>query len=213
MPKIQFLVGSVFERVKVLHALPRGFSLCQCQCGTIFKTRNDGLKSGTTKSCGCLRRERFIKRNTVHGKSSRKGSRNRTYDSWCAMKTRCTNPDNPQWNDYGGRGITVCKRWRESFENFLADMGECPPRLEIDRWPNNDGNYEPGNCRWATRKESSRNKRSNRIFTVRGIRACLIDLCTHFNCNYKRVITRLNRGWTIEHALFVPWCKGRKIIQ
>jgi hypothetical protein len=96
----------------------------------------------------------------THGHASQKLSG--TYSSWKAMKARCLNPNGKQWADYGGRGITICERWIHSFENFLADMGERPPGKTLDRYPNNDGNYEPGNCRWASGRQQQMNRRKKR---------------------------------------------------
>lgn len=123
------------------------------------------------------------------------------------MKARCLNPNNPSFPLYGGRGVTVCERWRNSFDAFLADNGECPLGLEIDRWPNKRGNYEPGNVRWATDLQQARNTTANLDFTVRGFRGCLSELTEHFGVPYSRVKRRLYLGWPIETALFAPPCQ------
>jgi len=110
-------------------------------------------------SCGCEKREQTIQRFTKHGHSSN-GILTRTYNSWRKMKERCLNFEAINFDDYGGRGITVCERWMQ-FENFLADMGERPEGKTLDRYPDNDGNYEPGNVRWATPKEQYANRRQS----------------------------------------------------
>jgi len=122
--------------------------LCKCDCGNEIITRRSRLINRETTSCGCLR----IKHgHNMNNKSS-------TYNSWASMKQRCKNKNIREYNYYGGRGIKVCDRWLK-FENFLEDMGEKPEiHLELDRI-NNDGNYEPGNCRWTTRSEQNRNRR------------------------------------------------------
>ena len=129
--------------------------LCQCDCGNQKVVVLTVLTRGRSKSCGCLHRERLAPR---HGHSTRKGW-SPTYRSWVAMKQRCLNPASSNFGRYGGCGVTLCKRWH-SFENLLADMGERPPGMTLDRIDNRKG-YEPGNCRWATDEEQRRNKRSN----------------------------------------------------
>lgn len=133
--------------------------LCACDCGKNIEVITESLTSGNTKSCGCLRAKWAIGQgNAKHGQSRVIGGRASEYEIWNQMIQRCNNPRTKSWKNYGGRGISVCERWR-TFENFLADMGRrLTPNLSIDRI-NNDGDYEPSNCRWATRAEQNRNQR------------------------------------------------------
>jgi hypothetical protein len=155
MPSIRSLEGQRFGRLVVLGKHTEGKTvkwLCRCDCGEEKYIYRGSLLSGCSQSCGCLRRENsanLLKANrfaVTHGKSY-----TRTYHIWQGIKERCLNQHKKQYRRYGGRGIGVCDSWMD-FENFLADMGECPDGLSIDRIDNN-GNYEPKNCRWITMHE------------------------------------------------------------
>lgn len=156
------LTGKQFNRLLVLHQVKniyRGIGwLCKCQCGTTKVVSGTNLSSGNTKSCGCLVKERARIMGIKHGHSSY--PRSITYKSWGDMIQRCRNSKQKAFSYYGGRGIKICEGWlgKHGFQDFLTDMGECPPGLTLDRI-NNDGNYEPGNCRWADRKTQQHNRR------------------------------------------------------
>lgn len=133
--------------------------LCKCTCGQKTVANGDALRKGTSQSCGCLRDEMSGARRRTHGAAN-----TLEYHTWVGMKDRCYNPNNRKYDRYGGRGITVCDWWLDDFENFLTDMGFRPgPGYSIDR-KNNDGNYEPGNCRWATPIEQARNRGGQRVW-------------------------------------------------
>lgn len=156
------LTGRVFGRLTVIEMAergPRGLAQwrCVCSCGTVKVVRSNNLIHGGTISCGCKRRE-TNSYGLVHG-YCRRGNGAPEWFCWAAMVARCTQPRHAQWRHYGGRGITVCSRWLESFENFLADMGRRPGRgFSLDRIDNDRG-YGPGNCRWTTAKVQARNNR------------------------------------------------------
>lgn len=131
--------------------------VCRCDCGTEKECEAAHLKSGRSTSCGCLRKELVSRSKRKHGATV--GGKTREYNIWKGMRQRCENPNNDDFDLYGGRGIKVCRRWKD-FANFLADMGPRPtPQHSIDRYPNNDGDYEPTNCRWATPEQQANNKR------------------------------------------------------
>jgi len=180
----------------------KGKWLCKCECGNEKEITTSSITSGKTKSCGCLSSRHTVgERRTTHGRSSR-NNRCPEYAAWNAMKTRCDDSNREYYKNYGGRGIAVCDRWKDSFEFFFADMGLRPSSdHSLDRYPNNNGNYEPNNCRWATRAEQRRNQRDAFIVEYKGSKKPLADFCEDLSISYKLVWGRLKKGWPLQMAL------------
>lgn len=196
------MLGRTFGRYEVKsHAGHDGHNhywLCACSCGQSRTVAQQHLLSGASKSCGCLRREIAREQGTVHGHAPAK-RQTPTYRAWCHMLERCSNPKTAMYQYYGGRGITVCDQWQE-FACFLKDMGERPDGTTIDR-KDNDGHYEPGNCRWATIQEQNRNRRSNIRLTLDGETMCATDWAARLGKDAATILRRYHAGWPIEMVL------------
>ncbi len=209
MSRLIDLTGQKFERLIVVKYAGKKQSgaalwLCVCDCGKERVICSYSLRSGNTKSCGCLQKEIVSAYQMKHGHSTRTHGISKVYGTWRRMIQRCNNFEHPYYVNYGKRGITICERWMD-FENFLEDMGE-PPTQEhsIDRI-DNDGNYCKSNCRWATKKEQARNTRRNLLITFDGETQCLMWWAEKFNINYHTLHNRIYRsGWPIEKALITP---------
>src|ERR1035437_4124275 len=198
MPKFLDLTGKGFNYLSVLsyagkNAAKENMWRCKCVCGAIVILRTKVLPRGLTKSCGCMKSEIISKTHIKHGHTSHNDILNRTYQSWISMKQRCDNPKRNQFKDYGGRGIKICDRWLASYENFLADMGERPEGLTLER-NNVNGNYEPLNCRWATRKDQSNNKRDSKKFEFGEAFLTITEICAKFKLNVNTFRSRVRRG-------------------
>ena len=200
---MQEMIGKVFGRFTVLAFI--GVDKygnvkwkCICSCGIMKLVFGASLRSGNTKSCGCLMRELARKRKArlTHGRSD-----SFEYQVWLRMKQRCYNTNNPNYKNYGGRGIRICKRWRNSFTSFLADMGSRPSSsYSIERIDNNKG-YCKDNCKWATRREQNRNKRNVILFEYKGERKCLTEWSEIRGIKYRILRERIDSNWSIEKAL------------
>jgi len=194
MGKFKDLTGKRFGRLTVLslsHMTDRAFWLCQCDCGKT-KVITSYCLGKFSNSCGCWGKDhpsRF-----VHG-----DHHSPEYSAWCRIRSRCFNKDSPDYPDYGGRGIIVCDRWLESYQNFLEDMGRRPSSIHsIDRI-DNDGNYTPDNCRWATRIEQARNKRTSLKIEYKGQVKPLKEWCSLIGINYNKAYQRLKISeWPVD---------------
>ena len=204
MSKFIDITGQKFGRLKVIRIAGKDKHnkykwLCACECGNTKTILGNSLRDGMTKSCGCLVEERMA---TMGRKSKIHGMINGAeYKSWQSMKARCLNKNNPKYKIYGGRGITICKRWLDSFEKFYADMGKRSKGKTLDR-RNNNGNYCPENCRWASVKEQGRNKRNNVVMTYKGKTLCLVEWAEIIKINPITLRNRLYKGWGVEKVLF-----------
>lgn len=211
MSKLIDLSGRRFGRLVVIgraENTPEGKArwLCRCDCGKENATEGQGLRSGRTKSCGCLNRENTANRNRRNARHGHCAGHTVTdeYRVWTAMITRCENKRSVAYSRYGGRGIKICERWRTSFENFLTDMGKRPSRSHsIDRI-DNDGNYEPSNCRWATSKEQTANRRSNRLLTVNGETATVTEWAERVGILRRTLFSRIHDGWSDHDTVLTP---------
>jgi hypothetical protein len=179
--------------------------VCQCSCGFFVVVAPSSLRSGATTSCGCVHGERVASRNrakAVHGHA--RGKITPEYRAWQAMRNRCRDEKNTHYKDYGGRGIFVCPAWQE-FAAFLKDVGTRPSDAHsLDRYPNPNGNYEPGNVRWATAKEQGRNLRNTRRYAFRGELLTIEEVVERTGAPHDRLYRRLKMGWSIEDAILAP---------
>lgn len=183
---------------------------CLCDCGSESLVQCGSLVHGNTKSCGCLKRDVTIARNTTHGQSVR-GNRTTEHRTWLAIKERCYNPNADKYRYYGGRGITVCDRWRGSFEDFFADMGPKPTRRHtIDRKDSN-GNYDPLNCEWVTQAEQTRNTRRNIRITKDGVTLVASEWDRRLGFKEGTIKGRIARGWPMERLLEPLSTQGRRV--
>lgn len=201
MGKFYDLTGQRFGRLTVSRRDANSGNqpkwLCRCDCGGERIVFGVNLRFGRTNSCGCI----VVENNKAM--STGRQEYMRAYRIWGGMKQRCLNSSHHAYPDYGGRGIGVCQRWAADFGAFLEDMGDAPAGLTLDRIDNDRG-YEPGNCRWATRKEQCRNKRNNIALTFRGRTQKIFDWASELGIPRKRIYDRLIHGWTIERALTSP---------
>ena len=215
MAKRKDLAGQRFGRLMVLYDTGERRNKkvvwhCQCDCGNELDVRSNSLVSVRTTSCGCYRRQRTAEVHTVHG-MTRGEKIHPIYQTWYAMLQRCENPDNKSYKNYGFRGIKVCDEWHKliPFCDWALASG-WQKGLQLDRI-NNDGNYEPGNCRWATSQENNRNRRGNRMITFAGKTQCLAAWADETGIKYQTLLDRVDRyRWPIERALTEPVKRRKK---
>lgn len=195
-------IGEVFGRITVTGVHSQEVSgkrwICECSCGTITNVHNSNLRSGRTQSCGCLAREKSSQRARKHGDTG-----SPEFVSWVAMRRRCRNTTCAEYPHYGGRGIAIAERW-DTYETFLLDMGRRP---SPDHWLeriNNDGDYEPSNCKWATIFEQSLNRRNSRLIEIDGVSRNMKLWSLISGVSMKLIWYRLSKGWDAKKAVFQP---------
>lgn len=205
-PRSADITGLQFGRLTVMARAPRTGSaarwVCRCECGNETIAWGQNLRNGRSQSCGCRQKEAAAKiaplahaANTTHGKTNTP-----EFKAWRSIIDRCTNPNIEHFHNYGGRGITICERWM-TFENFYSDVGNRPsPDHSIERI-NNNGNYEPSNCKWATRTEQANNRRTNRLIEYKGQTLTAAEAARLTGIPVRTIRQRLRRGWTDAASL------------
>lgn len=172
------------------------FWFCKCDCGSAATVLANNLVKGNTTSCGCKSSRVTLKdRVTTHGMTG-----SPAYKSWQAMKDRCYRESHIEYKRYGAVGIQVCKRWRNSFENFLQDMGERPDGMSLER-KDSSKNYSPSNCKWADAYEQANNRSNNRLITCNGVTQTLAQWSRQIDIGATTISLRIKRGWSVEQAL------------
>jgi len=201
-PYVKDISGQRFGRLLVISYAGRGKHStvwnCLCDCGNYCQIDGCSLKRGFTRSCGCLAKEARITQKTTHG-----FGKHPLRNTYLLMIKRCYNQEDPSYGRYGGRGITVCDRWRESFESFVADMGDRPKGHSIDRI-DNDGPYSPENCRWATVLQQNNNQRRNHKLTCNGETLTITEWANRLGITRRAILSRLRYGWPTERVLTEP---------
>lgn len=204
--------GKSFGRLRVIsrsakpHATrtSQAYWDCECSCGSRVSVLGHDLRSGNTSSCGCYARERRVLKATTHGRS-----RTPEHRIWTGILTRCRNANVSYFKNYGGRGIKICDRWASSFEAFFADVGPRPsPSHSIDRIDVN-GNYEPGNVRWATPLEQANNRRVTRTVTAAGETLSMVAWAKRLGCDPSTIYQRIASGWSEDRAVITPIRQGK----
>lgn len=209
------LTGNRYGRLVVTSATVKDkyanvLFVCQCDCGGTINAQHCNLRNGKTVSCGCKRRSG--ESNLRHG-AARVGKMAGEYKVWCGIKRRCLNQNEKDYPLYGGRGIKICDEWLDDFQAFISFVGPRPTAShQIDRIDSN-GNYEPGNVRWATPQEQARNRRNNKIVEYQGRSMCLSEASALAGLKHSTVVSRLSRGATIEEALQPQNKHHRKVIK
>lgn len=206
MAELRDLTGQTFGRWTVIERANHPGNAtrwrCRCDCGTVKTVLSDSLVNGRSKSCGCLMPQLVSIKRRTHGQR-----KTPIYEVWKRMIRRCKDPSKRPNRNHAGRGISVCDRWKGSFEAFIGDMGPRPsPRHQIDRI-DQDGDYGPGNCRWVTPKENSRNKRNNHLLTAFGVTKTMMEWSEDPRCKvpYHTLKRRVNHlGWDHESAISAP---------
>lgn len=212
------LINKRFGRLVVVEELPKqkrnAFWKCKCDCGNYSSCTSGNLKSGKILSCGCLKLQRLLERSTTHNQRH-----THLYEVWKGIRQRCNNPKHSSYHNYGGRGITICEEWDKSFQAFYdwsyangystENRENEKLKLTIDRIDNN-GNYEPFNCRWVDRKTQSSNMRTTKLVTINGETKCISEWCRVFNLSRWTYATRIKSGLTPEQAITKPVQKHNK---
>ena len=198
------LAGIKFGRFTAQTSIPgsRPHWRCLCECGTIKDVYASELIRGKVRSCGCMAKDQLRKISNGNKRKYSRSNFKRERSSWENMIDRCHNEKSVGFKNYGAKGVYVCERWRDSFENFLKDMGPRPSEKTLDRIDPHQG-YFPENCRWSTRKEQANNRKNNRLLTYKGKTQTISQWSDETGVKWHTIRTRLNLGWPLEKVLSI----------